>query len=565
MTNKRDPIRLGDHVVTACDRCAASLCDSVPYQFADGTILCEDCGEARLEAEKAAEHYDYMNDPTTGPAAHHETAEGTTMTQAQFDTANARISELFGKLSHTAEESAEYFRLKADVAGALHSQGMVDGKLGDTPDHGAKGGESPRYLADVPGITVGEVAHAWETHPHLSDDEAETLVAGQEVYTQWGPLTVHSVKRAHDGRSTYRGIPAVVVCALGGSYLPKNLSLTPLLASNVPESGRKGGEVYAPSVPSFVRVALETFLASGERTRTRLDFMVAHWANQYGSSVEAILLLQVDAWEEYRRLRPWEFAEAGRKGEEISSDPTTWSESELVEFTMAIADEVYNGDRPDEGTMALYRAAEEELGRRWSGAKGGEASSSIAEAPNEQEGQTLQFWLESLRDMCEVRPVEVTIKGTTYQGCEYWQRAMPPKGSRTEGQEYVIHALYLLADRLPKCYARSSHVCFPRLNDGREWYIAGYSSELIPRKPGKCPDPATFQPFGPAIYLHPWDVPGGEKIDYHEEKPYRRVPLEVRYLVDDDSEVKAKEVLHSDPLNNPGNIGGFHSAGEIHG
>jgi len=45
-----------------------------------------------------------------------------------------------------------------------------------------------------------------------------------------------------------------------------------------------------------VRIALEWFNASGEKTRPRLDSLVAHYAEQAGITGEHLAQLQQDAW-----------------------------------------------------------------------------------------------------------------------------------------------------------------------------------------------------------------------------------------------------------------------------
>lgn len=124
-----------------------------------------------------------------------------------------------------------------------------------TAESGRKGGEasSPMLLAHVPGITVGEIADAWANHPRLTNEQAMELAQGDTVYTQWGPYHVAKVKRVHDGRPSYGGIPEVVVYTPEGlSHLPGNLSLFPLLAPDpgAQESGAKGGSAGSAVAPA---------------------------------------------------------------------------------------------------------------------------------------------------------------------------------------------------------------------------------------------------------------------------------------------------------------------------
>lgn len=118
-----------------------------------------------------------------------------------------------------------------------------------------------------------------------------------------------------------------------------------------------------------------------------------------------------------------------------------------------------------------------------------------------------------------------------------------------------------------------SEECFPEDPIGHSFSADGY--ELI-----DCLDSDVMVLNSP-FYTHgafcsPC-VPGGVSLDSpieggvkayalgHEWFEGNRAPYPV-FRVSDDSVVAAEEdLLHPDPLNNPGNIGGFHRAGEIHG
>lgn len=134
----------------------------------------------------------------------------------------------------------------------------------------------------------------------------------------------------------------------------------------------------------------------------------------------------------------------------------------------------------------------------------------------------LVTWLE--KNGCyEVEPVRVKIGRLTYEGARYKQDRTAPAGSRAalEGRaDYTAEALYLLGP-LPAAYQRTSRVCFTGV-DEREWYVSGWVS------PSAARDPLTRDYHfdgNQAVMLAPWFL--DEKIDQHEETPYRRVRVHV--------------------------------------
>lgn len=117
-------------------------------------------------------------------------------------------------------------------------------------------------------------------------------------------------------------------------------------------------------------------------------------------------------------------------------------------------------------------------------------------------------WLQSLPDVRNVRPVKVAIGKETYEGAYYQQ------GRRM--------CFYLLG-HLPKTYRKSSHECYTWTESPNEWYISSYTDANCFSEEFKH-----HHPFGYMFQVSPWDVSG--KIDDYERRPYRRVPMAVKYL-----------------------------------
>lgn len=104
------------------------------------------------------------------------------MTQAQYDAAQSRIGELYGKLSHTPEESAEYFRLKREVTAAANKQGMVDGKLGvSAPTMTADFAKNMNRLAEHRQAEF-ERNHALVDWTRMTEADLRAILAKPEEY-----------------------------------------------------------------------------------------------------------------------------------------------------------------------------------------------------------------------------------------------------------------------------------------------------------------------------------------------------------------------------------------------
>jgi hypothetical protein len=116
---------------------------------------------------------------------------------------------------------------------------------------------------------------------------------------------------------------------------------------------------------------------------------------------------------------------------------------------------------------------------------------------------TLKAWLEQ-HDCKEVFPIRVTIKGTSYEGVEYFQN-----------NQYRI---YLLGD-LPSCYKRSRRTCFRLGSRDGDYYIACYANKNVTGDLRY----QRYHPCGPNFMLSRWDVPDGSAIDAHEQRPFTRV------------------------------------------
>lgn len=113
-------------------------------------------------------------------------------------------------------------------------------------------------------------------------------------------------------------------------------------------------------------------------------------------------------------------------------------------------------------------------------------------------------WLRSLMAGIEARPVRVAVSGEEPRDAAAYLDAV-------SGQE----RLYVLGET-PRSYRGSSRTCY-RIGD-RDWYVACYHTGNPPY--GLTGDPP---PFGAFFILCLWEVPGGEAIDVHEARPYRRI------------------------------------------
>lgn len=123
------------------------------------------------------------------------------------------------------------------------------------------------------------------------------------------------------------------------------------------------------------------------------------------------------------------------------------------------------------------------------------------------------------------RPCIITIGRTSWPAVWYKQERDTPRGSRahSEGERtYVTEAFYLLGN-LP-ALKRRGNAAFPWAEDGREWYVAGYSPKTIKKEFRR------YHKLGKNFLLMPWDVPGGEAIDRYERHPYKRAPMTVKWL-----------------------------------
>lgn len=128
--------------------------------------------------------------------------------------------------------------------------------------------------------------------------------------------------------------------------------------------------------------------------------------------------------------------------------------------------------------------------------------------------------VEWLKDMphqlfYDVRPVFVAFSHNEFVGAAYKENTYWKVGNVQT--PYVRDWLMLLGKPPAKLF-NFDRLCFPY--DGREWYVAGYSSNG---------ETTSFQPFGWHFVMAPWEVPSGEKIDAHESKKYIRVPMQVIY------------------------------------
>lgn len=118
----------------------------------------------------------------------------------------------------------------------------------------------------------------------------------------------------------------------------------------------------------------------------------------------------------------------------------------------------------------------------------------------------LTEYLTTLSRICNVQSVQVTIKGTVYEGASY-------DDGRTQG------ILYLLGER-PNCYKRSTRTVFV-INDV-DYYIACYmeGAKITSQF-------AAYHPCGANFQLRRWSVPNGGAIDQYELTPYARVQASI--------------------------------------
>jgi hypothetical protein len=144
----------------------------------------------------------------------------------------------------------------------------------------------------------------------------------------------------------------------------------------------------------------------------------------------------------------------------------------------------------------------------------------------------LAEWLKTLGPhILDARPVLVTIGNATLPAARYVQRVQPPPLAPNQATHDETR-FYVLGD-VPKVAQRPGKACFPFA--GGEWFVAGgwcnWLLRLWHRETES--DPADIRhrnPFGPWFAVALWDVPSGQKIDYFERKPYRRVPMAVETL-----------------------------------
>jgi hypothetical protein len=137
-------------------------------------------------------------------------------------------------------------------------------------------------------------------------------------------------------------------------------------------------------------------------------------------------------------------------------------------------------------------------------------------------------FLKSLDNIRDVRPCQVTIGKTAYFGARYTaiEHYQPGMQAVTNGQKQVgdtseSDRFYLLMDKLPPSYTRRPKPVY--VFDDKEWYVSSYFDQ----------DEQNEQhPFGKMFMLGAWEVPNGEKIDHHDRKPRKRMPVTVEYIQD---------------------------------
>jgi hypothetical protein len=145
-------------------------------------------------------------------------------------------------------------------------------------------------------------------------------------------------------------------------------------------------------------------------------------------------------------------------------------------------------------------------------------------------------WLNGLAEKGNVRavvPCLVTIDGVTLPGAEYLSvhhyiasMSAVVNGDKKDGEEYTERCIYV-AGLLPKSYRRRRHTCF--ILEEAVWYMVCY---------WQGGEGAVHHPFGPTFIIGPWTLP--EPIDYHEIKPYTRVPMTVTYFADKEEPANAQ-------------------------
>ena len=163
----------------------------------------------------------------------------------------------------------------------------------------------------------------------------------------------------------------------------------------------------------------------------------------------------------------------------------------------------------------------------------------------------------------DIRVGYATIGDQTWPCARYVQTLETPSGSIAAGRgetTYTREQIYCVGG-LPAGYEKSRYrlpgdplaghaIAFPY--EGFDWYVAGYSPKVIE------PKFAQFHKLGPNFVLMPWSVPSGEPIDHYyiaeRGKPYKRVPLSVRY-VDADEIRKGHRAPSDSPPRLPGRKG----------
>jgi hypothetical protein len=135
-------------------------------------------------------------------------------------------------------------------------------------------------------------------------------------------------------------------------------------------------------------------------------------------------------------------------------------------------------------------------------------------------------YLKSLNNVKNVRACQVAIGKTVYIGASYtaideYKADMQAVINREKkvGDTSESDRFYLLMDKLPPSYTRRPKPVY--VIDGKEWYFASYFDQA---------DDNEQHPFGKMFILAAWDLP--EKIDQHDRKPRRRMPVTVDYFED---------------------------------